>query len=409
MKTRILFVDDEPNVLSALRRMFHDMRGQWDMAFASDGPAGLAMIAERPFDVVVADMRMPGMDGAAFLREAQVLSPGAIRIVLSGHSDRDMILQTVRPAHQFLPKPCQPDELKAVIARTLSLSEVFLDDRVKNVVARLDSMPTVPRLYSALLEALGRENPSMREVAGLIAQDVGMSAGILKLVNSAFFGLRVHVSSPAHAVNLLGLEVVKALVLGVGLFDRFNKEAFRDFDLEKLWSHSLGTARLAREISAVENAQPEVREHCYIGGLLHDIGKLVMATNFPSAYRDVLTACQQGQGTILDMERQIFGASHAEVGAYLLGLWGVDDQVVRAVYLHHEPSRDRHAGFSPLLAVHVANRLEHELVVINQGYAINPLDDIFLEASGLADRLPVWREACTAVISGEMPPDSEDA
>jgi putative nucleotidyltransferase with HDIG domain len=403
VKIRILFVDDEPNVLSALRRMFHDMRAEWEMAFASDARSGLAMIAEQPFDVVVADMRMPGMDGAMFLREAQAQNPGSIRIVLSGHSDRDMILQTVRPAHQFLPKPCQPAELKAVIARGLALREVFLDERVKNVVARLDRLPTVPRLYSALLEALGKEDPSMREVAGLIAQDVGMSAGILKLVNSAFFGLRTHVSSPAHAVNLLGLEVVKALVLGVGLFDRFNKEAFRDFDLEKLWVHSLGTARLAREIATVEKASSEDLEHSYIAGLLHDVGKLVMATNFPEGYRDVIAACQRGEGTVLDMEHRIFGASHAEVGAYLLGLWGVDDPVVRAVYLHHEPSRDRRAGFSSLLAVHVANRFEHELVVINPGHALNPLDDLYLNASGLSDRLPIWRDACEAALAGPVP------
>lgn len=399
MKIRILFVDDEPNVLSALRRMFRDMREAWEMAFASDGPSGLAMIAEQPFDVVVADMRMPGMDGAAFLREAQVQNPGAIRIVLSGHSDREMILQTVRPAHQFLPKPCQPEALKAAIARSLGLREVFLDERVKNVVARLDRLPTVPRLYAALLDLLSQEDPSLREVSSLIAQDVGMSAGILKLVNSAFFGLRTHVSSPAHAVNLLGLDIVKALVLGIGLFDRFNKEDFQDFDLEKLWGHSLGTARLAREIACLEEAPGPVQEHCSIAGLLHDVGKLVMATNFPDAYREVIQACQAGEGTVLEMENHVFGASHAEVGAYLLGLWGVDDAVVRAVYLHHEPGRDRRAGFSPLLAVHVANRLDHELVVINSGYAINPLDDLFLAASGLSERLPVWREACAALLA----------
>ena len=345
MKTRILFVDDEPNVLSALRRMFHDMRTEWEMDFAQDGPTGLAMIAEQPFDVVVADMRMPGMDGAMFLREVQIHNPGAIRIVLSGHSDRDMIMQTVRPAHQFLQKPCQPEELKAVISRGLSLREVFLDERVKNVVAKLDQLPTVPRLYAALLDVLAQEDPSVREVSALIAQDVGMAAGVLKLVNSAFFGLRIHVSSPAHAVNLLGLDVVKALVLGVGLFGRFDKEAFRDFDLEKLWSHCLGTARLAREIAVQEAAENDVREHCYIAGLLHDVGKLVMATNFPELYLEVIRACQAGQGTILDMEQHFFGASHAEVGAYLLGLWGVEDEVVRAVYRHHEPGRDRRAGF----------------------------------------------------------------
>jgi putative nucleotidyltransferase with HDIG domain len=408
VKTRILFVDDEPNVLSALRRMFHDMREEWDMAFASDGRTGLGLIAEQPFDVLVADMRMPGMDGATFLREAQAQNPGAIRIVLSGHSDRDMIMQTVRPAHQFLPKPCQPNELKIVIARSLALREVFLDDRVKNVVAQLDRLPTVPRLYSALLDALSREEPSMREVAGLIAQDVGMSAGILKLVNSAFFGLRTHVSSPSHAVNMLGLEIIKALVLSVGLFDRFNKEAFKNFDLEHLWRHSFGTGRLAREIAILEAASTDVQEYCYIGGLLHDVGKLIMATNFPDTYKDVIAACQGGQGTILDMERQMFGASHAEVGAYLLGLWGVDDPVVRAVYLHHEPSRDRRAGFSPLLAVHVANRLEHELVVINRSYAINPLDDVYLAASGLSDRIPDWRHGCETLLDQNETADATE-
>ena len=398
MKTRILFVDDEPNVLSALRRMFHDMRGDWDMAFVTDARDGLSLLAERPFDVVVADMRMPGMDGAVFLREAQNLCPGAIRIVLSGHSDRDMILQTVRPAHQFLPKPCQPDELKAVITRGLALREVFLDDRVKNVVAKLDRLPTVPRLYTALLDELALPEPSIRIIAGLIAQDVGMAAGILKLVNSAFFGLRVHVSSPTHAVNLLGLEIIKSLVLSVGLFDRFNKNAFRDFDLEKLWRHSLSTGRLARVIATTENASAQDQEQCCIAGLLHDVGKLIMATNFPDSYTQVISGCQQGLGTVLDMERHIFGASHAEVGAYLLGLWGVDDAVVHAVYLHHEPGRDLKAGFSPLAAVHVANRLEHELVVINLGYAINPVDSLFLAASGLSDRLPAWRDACVAAI-----------
>ncbi len=398
MKIRVLFVDDEPNVLSALRRMFHGMRGAWDMAFAPGGREGLALLRQAPVDVIVADMRMPDLDGAAFLREAQALCPGAIRIALSEHSDRDMILQTVRPAHQFLPKPCQPGELRAAIERGLALREVFLDERVRNVVARIDRLPTAPRLYAALLDELARDEPSMRAVAGLISQDVGMAAGILKLVNAAFFGLRTRISSPAHAANLLGLDSIKALVLSVGLFDRFNKEAFPDFDLEKLWSHSLATGRLAREIAALEAADAATREQSFIAGLLHDVGKLVLAANFPDAYGQVLAGCRAGQGTVLVMEERIFGASHAEVGAYLLGLWGVDDPVVRAVYFHHDPGRDRRAGFSALAAVHAANRFEHELVVIRPGHATNPLDELYLAASGLSDRLPVWREACREVV-----------
>jgi len=408
MKTRILFVDDEPNVLSALRRMFHDMRGEWDMGFVSDPREALRRIADQHYDVVVADMRMPAMDGAIFLREAQIISPGTIRIVLSGHSDRDMIMQTVRPAHQFLPKPCQPDELKAVIARGLSLREVFLDERVKNVVADIDHLPTVPRLYTALVNELAKPNPSIKVVGGLISQDVGMAAGILKLVNSAFFGLRTHVSSPSHAVNLLGLEIVKALVLTVGLFDCFDKAVFHNFELEKLWRHSMSTGRLAREIACLEGLSGPDQEQCCIAGLLHDVGKLVMATNFPDTYSQVIIGSQQGQGTVFDMECQIFGASHAEVGAYLLGLWGVDDAVVRAVSRHHEPGRDRHAGFSPLTAVHVANRLDHELIVFSTSHAINPLDELYLAASGLTDRLPVWREACQKLVTEAKEADEDD-
>ncbi|MFP5259675.1 MAG: HDOD domain-containing protein [Acidobacteriota bacterium] len=402
MKTRILFVDDEPNALAALRRMFHDMRQAWDMDFAADGRVGLALMAEEPYDVVVADVRLPGLEGDVFLQAAQDLNPGAIRIVLSGESDRDLILRTVRPAHQFLRKPCQPGELRAVVSRCLDLREVFLDERVKGVVARLDHLPVAPRLYSALLDLLSQEYPSMQAVADLIAKDVGMTAGMLKLVNSAFFGRRAPVSSPARAVELLGLEVVKALVLGVELFGRFDKEAFADFDLEKLWSHCLGTARLAREIAVLEDAPGAVREDCSIAGLLHDVGKLVMASSFPELYRDVLAAAQAGEGTVLDMEHRFFGASHAEVGAYLLGLWGVSDAVVRAVYLHHEPGRDRHAGFSPLLAVHAANRLEHELVVVSRDFAMNPLDELYLTASGLTPaRLDAWRAACRELLAGE--------
>jgi HD-like signal output (HDOD) protein len=408
VKSRVLFVDDEHNILDGLRRMFHDMRGEWDMAFAAGGREALAMMAQDPYDVVVSDMRMPGMGGAELLAEVRARYPQTVRIVLSGHSDQDMILRTVKPAHQFLHKPIQAEELKHLIRRATRLKNIFLDDAVKSVVSKIDSLPSAPRIYLELLGELAKDACSAKSVADLVARDVGMSAGILKLVNSAFFGQRERIASIAHAVNLLGTEIIKSLVIYLDFFTKFNKAAFPDFDLEMLWGHSLTTGLFARTIAASQGAPDGLRDDCHIAGLLHDVGKLVLAVNFERQYAEILARCRAENRTVWEMEKQALGTSHAEVGAYLLGLWGLSDQVVAAVLRHHEPSSAPAEGFSPLTAVHAANVLAHEQVVIHAGFASRFLDAAYLEAAGCLDNIDAWREACAAALSEEAPGGSEN-
>ena len=105
-KTRILFVDDEPLVLQGLQRMLRPMRNEWEMAFVESGRRALEEMATLPFQVVVSDMRMPGMNGAQFLSHVQELYPRTVRLILSGHADKDLIMKCVGTAHQFLAKPC---------------------------------------------------------------------------------------------------------------------------------------------------------------------------------------------------------------------------------------------------------------------------------------------------------------
>ena len=229
---RVLFVDDEENVLQGIKRSFHDMRHEWEMSFASGGEEALRLVDARPFDVVVSDMRMPGMDGGRLLAEVQRRRPDAVRLILSGHSDRDMIMHTVKPAHQFLLKPIEPEELKRCIRRATLLGTVFLDDAVRTVVSKIETLPSVPKIYAAIHEELTKDNASLKTVAELIAQDVGMTANILKLVNSAFFGLRTHVTSPTivlgsqlffysrvvhAALYVFGVPLVRPLAWAVGL------------------------------------------------------------------------------------------------------------------------------------------------------------------------------------------------
>lgn len=122
VQLRVLFVDDEPSLLSALRRMLFSQRDRWSMQFAGSGPEALQMMQAQPVDVIVTDMRMPGMDGLALLREVQRLYPATERLVLSGYAEAEAMDGALGLAREFLSKPCEPDELIAAVDRAGSAS-----------------------------------------------------------------------------------------------------------------------------------------------------------------------------------------------------------------------------------------------------------------------------------------------
>ena len=155
MKKRILFVDDEPEVLNGLKRMLRGMRHEWDISFATSGREALELFDDGPgFDVVVSDMRMPGMDGAQLLEEVKKRRPGAVRIVLSGHSEREMVMKSVGHTHQYLAKPCRPDVLKATVERACALRSLLANESLLELVTRLDKLPSLPSLYFQIMEEL---------------------------------------------------------------------------------------------------------------------------------------------------------------------------------------------------------------------------------------------------------------
>ncbi len=392
---RVLFVDDEPNVLDGLRRMLRPLRSEWDMAFAPDGPTALTMMAEQPFDVVVTDMRMPGMDGAEVLTQVMERWPSAVRIVLSGQSDTETILRSVGPTHQFLAKPCDAETLRDTVQRACALRELLADQLLTEVAAEIDSLPSLPTLYLRIVEAVRHPDTSVAEVGRLIAGDLGMSAKVLQLVNSAFFGIRRHVASPQQAVALLGLDTIRALVLHGQVFKQFPRSVLKRFSLQALEHHCITVGAYARRLAQLESAPQRVVDNAFMAGLLHDVGKLLLAANLPDVYEEAMRLCDEEGCTPLEAEREVFGASHAEVGAYLLGLWGLADPIVEAVAFHHQPGRCLGRGFEPLTAVHVANAVELA------GAGEPPVDLEYLTRLGLAERLPDWLAACAGGEAGQ--------
>ncbi len=392
--TRVLFVDDDPMVLQGLQRTFRAMRGEWDMAFANSGPKALELLAQEPFDVVVSDMRMAPMDGADLLNEVMRLYPGTIRLILSGYSDRGLVMKCVGAAHQYLAKPCAPEELKEVIRRTTSLTLLLSNQKLQALVARLDRLPSIPAIYSQITGALQRPEVDTDEVGELISHDISMTAEILKVVNSAFFGLGHKISSPIEAVRFLGTETVKTLVLMVHLCSEYHHLRIGGLNVDHLWRHSYHVAMLAREIALAEKADRKLADETFAAAVLHDVGKLVLAMNLPQLCGEILERRRSGKASLCEIERSLVGSTHAEVGGYLLGLWGLPARLVEAVALHHTPEMGEARAFDPATAVHVADWLSHQDPTQESDGCGADLNTRHLESMGLLSRLDEWKQ-CT--------------
>lgn len=398
MKKRVLFVDDEAMVLQGLQRMLRPMRNDWDMEFVESGSVALERMAAAPADVVVSDMRMPGMNGAQFLTEVMKRFPKTVRIILSGHADHDLVLKAVGSTHQYLHKPCEPELLKATVQRAVALGDSLDNEQVKALVSQMSRLPSLPVIYLQVVEELQSADASLARVGEIMAKDVGMSAQVLKLVNSAFFGLRRRVANAADAVNYLGLDTIKALVLSLHTFSQYEHTDLGGISMVALRNHSLITAACAKHIARMENADAKLVDEAFIGGLLHDTGKLVLAANFSAQYARAMKLAAAGGLTFTAAEHGVFGCTHADVGGYLLGLWGLPVPVVECVSYHHLPNRTLESAFSPLTAVHAANVIAYAVDQEAVAGKHPDFDFDYLMRVGKAGRVGSWREGCRANV-----------
>ena len=402
-KKSILFVDDEPKVLNGLRRMLLPYLDVWDMEFVSSGVAALQLLESRNFDVIIADMRMPGMNGAELLNEVARLYPQMIRIVLSGTWEQDLRMQAAMIAHQYLSKPCAPTVLKATLDRAFALRDILVDPALRALIARTTSLPSAPALYHELLQVIQAPDVSVQEIAATLSRDMGMTAKVLQLVNSAFFGLCRHITSPEEAVMYLGVDTLKGLALSVAAFSSFNASQCPRFSIDDLQHHSASVAAIAREIAASRDLSAAELDDTFVAGLLHDVGQLVLVANHAGQYDRVLRAVAEEGKSSSRAEREIFGTSHAEVGSYLLWLWGLPDSVAEAVAFHHHPSRSRGDTFGPIAAVHIAN-----VLVEKQPNGIstpgNELDTEYLSRIGVTQDFSTWSELAQEHLATEVTP-----
>ncbi|WP_432735454.1 HDOD domain-containing protein [Maridesulfovibrio sp. FT414] len=389
----ILFIDENAEQLQLLSKQLTPLQKRWNICFASNADEASDHILTRPFDIVITDIRMTGFEEGALLQLIKAQQPGALRFITSEDVSAENFIDYVSFAHQFITKPYNPSELLGKIKKCLRLKNIFLNERAAKAIAAIEELPTLPDLYFRLENELRKEDVSISAVGSIISEDMSMTAGILKIVNSPFFGLFSKINNPEQAVTMLGLDALKGIVVGMYLFNASASKNI-DFSIAALSRHCQYTGLLARSIAKAENAGSEQVEHAFLAGFLHDIGKLVLATAYTEEYRMILGVVREDNIPIQDAEKDILGFTHAEVGAYLLAIWGFNEDVVEAVYCHHEPAKLGSTDLSPSVAVHVANSFDHELRVRNSDYAPHLLDATWLEQHGYSNRLVNWLELC---------------
>jgi len=400
---RILFVDDEFNVLEGLKRMLRPMRAEWEMYFATGGEAALAIMEATPCDVIVSDMRMPEMDGAMLLEIIRERYPSVFRIILSGYTELQASLRAVSVAHQFLLKPCDPESLRAAIARSTNLGEVLDSRMLTSLVGSLRELPPLPRVFTELKLALANPRTTVEQVSKIVEQDVAVSAKLLQLVNSAFFGTYRNVTDMKSVVTRLGMSVLQDLVLSLSIFRSFAANEFLSQEyIEGLHRHARFTARIAAGITGnLPSGAPSV-----LAALLHDVGKLVIAERLPTHLVRALTQAEEEGRPLFEVEESLVHISHAEVGAYLLSLWGLPSSIVEAVAHHHHPRRVPHNEVDIVIVAYVANLLAVEREAIATGSQPLEFDMELLEETGAAVHLPNWRAIAEMAHLNEPQPVS---
>jgi HD-like signal output (HDOD) protein/CheY-like chemotaxis protein len=395
---RILFVDDDELILRSIERVLRRQQAPWELHFATDGDVALQLLSQKPFDVIVVDAQMPRMSGTGLLRRVQESNPGVVRILMSGHTGLEMLRSALPLAHQFVPKPYDAQQLTSTLENACGLRSILNLPELRTMVGASNELPSAPRTYVEISTALSDPHASTRTVADIVEKDIALSARVLQLVSSGFYGLPRQVSSIGGAVAFLGVEVIKAIVLSIEVSKMFPvSRAIPDFSIEILQRRSTLAAQLAKRLLGHESSGDSVM----IAGMLQDVGQLIFAARAAQRFGIALSSCTRAKTPLYEAELELFGATHAEVGGYLLGLWGLPPRIVHAVAHHLEPVPGARV-FDAAAALYVGNLLTQNPDVVAQEVVparTTAIDLSYLRTLGVAHQLEDWRRIAREMLA----------
>lgn len=387
---RILLVDGDPAALRLLQQELAVLRETCDLNFVAGAAEALALLEQSTYDVVLTDIHLGGMGGLELLAEVKRRYPQVVRLAYSGCAHQDLVMRGLAVAHQILPKPLSAELVWGTVSRACALRDQLGSAALLTLVIGLHRLPSLPSIYEELAAVARDDAGTIEQASRIIAKDAGLAAHLLHIVNSVFFNLRRTVVSPAHAVALLGLETVSALVLSAKVHQNLQTSESVRATVASLQRHGLAVAHAARQMVSLEEVGRLALDQAFTAGLLHDLGRLVLETQMPDECRTVRQLMEVERMVEIEAERVVLHAAHTQIGGYVLSLWGFGEALVEAVVFHHEPRSARRNEFSILTAVHVADGCAQA-----EGSAMESgkVDHEYLAEIGLAGRFAQWKAA----------------
>ena len=397
---QVLLVSASMDVGKRFESAIGESNSRWALHSAATHKEALGYLATgRALDAVLVDLTNLDLKGTDLLKEAVIRQPGALRIGLAAPLPEGKTSPLAyAPTHQIVPSESPPRAWVATLARAFAAQNILSHDHFKKLLSGLQTLPVLPQIYTEVMDELESEDPSLERAGEIVSRDMGLSARLLQMVNSAYFGLKRAANSPGEAVMFLGTEMTKALVLSLKVFAQFDHLKSPELNLEQLWRQSWSTAVVARGLCREEGAEPAVINDAFMAGLLHKAGILVFAANFPEYFKATLQYSIRKKTTFWEAEYQFYNASHAELGAYLFSLWGMPDGMIEAIAYHNRPMLAKPRSFCALTALHVANALASddtdERALRNQ-----PIDREYLRCTGALDRLENWQKLVPTLLT----------
>lgn len=396
-KPTVLFAGPDPVSVGQFHTQVPKDQSTWELATAESGEETFRHLKQGRFDAVIFDDEFPRSELDAFY---QTLEPQSSTVAFI-RSDR---MAPSAEGEVPLPVLSKRSDLKAVdsaIRRGLLRRELGLNAAVQTLSSETKTVPSLPSTFQQICRELENPEVDLETVAMHLSNDPVISARVLQAVNSAAFGLAREISNTFEAVSLLGVEETRSLVLFSGMVAQFDASRCAGFMVEAYWMHSLITAQFARWICRQEACPKTTGEQAYTAGLIHDLGKLILAANLPERYTETIRHMKSNRCSAAVAEAEILGVDHALLAGYMLADWALPYEIIEAVAFHHEPQRSDSDPFSPCAAVHIADALAHERNAGEKDTTLERLNLPFLQSRGVLDHYPDWRKICGKLEDSE--------
>lgn len=384
---KILFVDDEKQILRSIERLFFD--SDCEIFTADSAEAAFDILADQHVDMVVSDMRMPGMDGYKLLCEVKKLYPSTLRAILSGYSDEKVVMRAIQKniAKMYIYKPWENQELLGIFEQAFETEAMLKDAKLKLLVNNIEELPALKGNYQYILELVEKE-ADFGEIASALERDQSIAGKVLHVANSAFYDVKT--GSVKQAMTYLGLANIMNLLRSTFYLESMAVGGVCEKEVSYLWQHAFLSNKIVHVIYK-ELLAKSISESELSAGLLHNIGNLFLLKYFPDKYLTLYRSTDVSKDDILEAETGCFNITHQEAGGYLLKWWDLPYPIVEAALFHHTPFAGNIINKELVFTVNIAQHYAGMYLCSGNTEVFDK--DVF-------DALGVEQEAVEAVVKG---------